>query len=927
MFEVDRQGPAGPAGADGSVIGYYSVTGAVSPGDIVIRSTTDGTLYRHVGAGIIADPTRTTPSDFTDTSLWMQVGGGNIDSLNDVGDVTLATPTEGQLLSYDDTNDMWVNRDAPLTGVQVVALSGTATTEAIPAGTVVTGFNRVGYFLLISALAAGATTATAPPTNAVQLDGGVEVYSLQTSPGRNIPANSIVRRFHNNVTEVYFAVTAANNLVASSTIPSTWILLNEDVTTGLALRRAQLSGLTISGGFITGTGEITVELDTTEDFNSLRNYVTNIGTSGAISVGTSYTFTFLDGNTVIYTLTASSIGASTNSPTGVDFRAGNIFALTGFSGAPPGTVTSVDGLRVQESDVEIDQPVLLEGRDISITADTANNTFTIASDFREQNPNVPNFNTSGTRDRNYFLNYPSSGDPAWVADSIPIAPLNPTNDTQYNLQVTTGNVVTWVAESDTNPGIPDVPTRPTDTTQYNLQYGATGDATWVIDTAPDIPNLPTRPTATTQYNLQYGTTGDATWVTDTSPDTPNLPTRPTDTTQYNLQYGATGDATWVADTNITAALSGTDVVTDTTTFNFGSGFTVVQDGTDTNQVNIGVTAAMPQPGAAHFTLALSPTGAHVGETDVLVTATIVLDSAYRFATTDPAVINIFLDSDNTQTLTPSALTGTGNTREFTFTVPTSTTTNPDSYHVSVMVNSTLAGTAQATSPAVVQTFAITAVPAVTATISAVLNPDPIQATVGGTSTLSVSVNAPYHTPTINNVSQPTPQAGITINNNVITVDTTVPAGTYLFDVDIGYRTLSGATATIQNQRYTLTVAAAPPAPPVVDDWYTFIGATAPTAFSSFASQGDAPATGGSDTATGLTGVANGRLYVALPAPAYSTAFGDGGWLFYHNAVFTYDTPTQYTTAITNLPTGYNVYLVSTNDYNGGTSVPALILRR
>lgn len=81
---VGPPGPAGPQGKGMSVAGYYDTY-----------------------ADFIAEhPTGTTSSDI------YIVGDSSGQSLDDLTDVTITNPTDGQVLTWDDTNDEWVNANA-----------------------------------------------------------------------------------------------------------------------------------------------------------------------------------------------------------------------------------------------------------------------------------------------------------------------------------------------------------------------------------------------------------------------------------------------------------------------------------------------------------------------------------------------------------------------------------------------------------------------------------------------------------------------------------------------------------------------------------------------------------------------------------------------------------------------------------------------
>ena len=72
-------------------------------------------------------------SDPTDIEDWEEVGSGTIESINDIADVNITEPTDGQVLQYDETNDEWVN------GSVSGASLGSAITSSVSVGGITSG--------------------------------------------------------------------------------------------------------------------------------------------------------------------------------------------------------------------------------------------------------------------------------------------------------------------------------------------------------------------------------------------------------------------------------------------------------------------------------------------------------------------------------------------------------------------------------------------------------------------------------------------------------------------------------------------------------------------------------------------------------------------------------------------------------------------
>ncbi len=128
------------------------------------------------------------------------------------------------------------------------------------------------------------------------------------------------------------------------------------------------------------------------------------------------------------------------------------------------------------------------------------------------------------------------------ASNVPDKPSTPSQDTEYNLRITSGGQASWQPDggtTDTDPtaraaaaaadakavaaqatadgksNVPDRPATPDAATDYNLRVQADGSASWEEDTVQDtgLPEAPDAQAATARYELEVGTDGAATWQT------------------------------------------------------------------------------------------------------------------------------------------------------------------------------------------------------------------------------------------------------------------------------------------------------------------------------------------------------------------------------------------------------------------------------
>ena len=87
----------------------YDTTETYNTGDLVVY---ENVLYKCNDDGVtgVWDASKW---DQTNLATEVENGGGGASSLEDLTDVDITTPSDGQALIYDDTNDEWVNADLP----------------------------------------------------------------------------------------------------------------------------------------------------------------------------------------------------------------------------------------------------------------------------------------------------------------------------------------------------------------------------------------------------------------------------------------------------------------------------------------------------------------------------------------------------------------------------------------------------------------------------------------------------------------------------------------------------------------------------------------------------------------------------------------------------------------------------------------------
>ena len=151
--------------------GLYSATTRYHQGEVVRDA--NGILYEQIGGG-------STGVDVTDTTEWLQVGGGTVDELADIGDVTLTSVAAGQVLTRNIANNGWVNATINATGG-----GGVSVYSDVPSSTADIIADRWYNFHFINATGSNITGGTL----ALSYD-GVASSAIRTDAGNTaIPAS------------------------------------------------------------------------------------------------------------------------------------------------------------------------------------------------------------------------------------------------------------------------------------------------------------------------------------------------------------------------------------------------------------------------------------------------------------------------------------------------------------------------------------------------------------------------------------------------------------------------------------------------------------------------------------------------------------------------------------------------------------------
>jgi len=213
-------------------------------------------------------------------SLTEYLNDYQINSLDSLSDVTITTPTNGQLLSYDATNFLWKN--VPQTSITSV---GTLTAGSIPA-TLLTG--TVSSARLPSVNIGTTSVALSRASGALTLAGITLTSPTFTSPALGTPASGTLT----NCTFPTLNQSTTGSAASLTTARTIW----GQSFNGTGNVSGAISGVTS----YTGTGQIEVQNNNVYISGTGGNYFqhgTNTGSGSACQWGTVFGIYFLVRNT------------------------------------------------------------------------------------------------------------------------------------------------------------------------------------------------------------------------------------------------------------------------------------------------------------------------------------------------------------------------------------------------------------------------------------------------------------------------------------------------------------------------------------------------------------------------------------------------------------------------------------------------------